>query len=505
MRQFFLFFWGVSMLMKAWGQDSINSVRFQITYQGSDQRYTVWVVPNYSTPNPNNQGTTEKGATAQVTLAVPKDFLIRDIQDIKGQWDKNPFKLGPGQPNQDWAGTGLDMSTAYYVIGKNPLETDYGSFVRSTPVALFSFRGDQCQGRLRVLDSNDPFIALANDRYSLNVANSFYSRSGQSVMGNQRPVEQFVGVFGAGAVCEEKLETQRLSLALPANQVSIFSVVPAVQLNGLPIHADQVQVKILNQPTSGEVRVMSTGELEFNPLSGQSGTFTFQYQVCLQNSPSVCTTGEVQIQVGAGIVNQTDLEVKSSASKKKSSVNDLIEYQIVVKNKGNSSVPFVQVNTEISSNQFVESYQLNQGAYKESIWSLPLMAPGDSAVLSLSSRIIEEGQYHLNAYLNPTVLPDLNSENNESSTCGSTPIVVCQGETVELSINPKYTGVRWYLNDILIGNQNLLTTNQSGVYTVIAENGDCLADGTCPIEIVHEICCPVQITIPSRTIKRKIQ
>jgi len=92
------------------GQISSNTVKYQVTYNPANQVYTAWVVPDYGVPNANNSTSTELGGTAQFSLAVPKDFVITNITDVKGTWtkvDDSSFrKLGPGQPNQVW--TGLD-------------------------------------------------------------------------------------------------------------------------------------------------------------------------------------------------------------------------------------------------------------------------------------------------------------------------------------------------------------------------------------------------------------
>lgn len=192
------------LLLNAWmsyAQLSSNAVGFQVTYDQASGRYTAWVVPQYSLPNANNSGTTERGGTAQFTLKVPASFVIQDITDVRGAWDKSPLRLGPGNAGQDWSGSGLDPAVNYYVIGKSPSETNYGPFVSGTPVALFTFRGNGCFGPISPLEPGSPFIAQADQRFSLNVANSFYTVSGQPPGGNQNPLEQFQSLVGPPAQC----------------------------------------------------------------------------------------------------------------------------------------------------------------------------------------------------------------------------------------------------------------------------------------------------------------
>jgi Bacterial Ig domain len=194
-------------------QQSINTVSYKLTYDVNTALYTAWVVPNYNVPNSNNSLTTEKGATAQFTVVVPKDFVIQNITDIRGVWDKNPLKLGPGQPGQDWTGYSLDPNFNYYAIGKSPSETDYGTFLNGQQVALFTFSASACFGEVGVLPPNSTFITVADALYSLNVGNSFYSRSGQPIGGNQNPLEQFLNVSGNAASCS----TNKLQLVKTAS------------------------------------------------------------------------------------------------------------------------------------------------------------------------------------------------------------------------------------------------------------------------------------------------
>ncbi|WP_028527184.1 beta strand repeat-containing protein [Runella limosa] len=186
-------------IIPAIAQDlSTNQVNYQLTYNPTTQVYTVWVVPQYNTPNPNNPEANELGATAQVSLKVPKDFVIQNVTDIRGTWEKSPVKLG----NQSaFTTSGLDPNYLYYVIGKTSTEVNYGPFSSGTPVSLFTFQGNACYGTVGVLAKTDPFVAAAKNLASLNTACSFYSRSGQATSGNVIPLEQFVDKLGPDVDC----------------------------------------------------------------------------------------------------------------------------------------------------------------------------------------------------------------------------------------------------------------------------------------------------------------
>ncbi len=84
-------------------------------------------------------------------------------------------------------------------------------FVQDTPVELFSFLSNGCVGPVGVLAKADPFVAAATSQ-SLNVACSFYSKSGQPGNdsnnqggGNQIPLEQFVEKLGPDTECRSDL------------------------------------------------------------------------------------------------------------------------------------------------------------------------------------------------------------------------------------------------------------------------------------------------------------
>lgn len=170
-------------------QRATNSVKYMVTFDKATAMYTAWLVPNYSTPNFNNPNTEEKGATAQFSLKVPKGFELTNFQNIKGEWDKGGSKIGSDVYFKD---AGVDMNFEYYIIGKSPVETNYGNFQEGEPVALFSFKGQTATpDKISVLENSDQFVDIAYNKLSLNVASSFYSRSGQAPKMDARPLEQF--------------------------------------------------------------------------------------------------------------------------------------------------------------------------------------------------------------------------------------------------------------------------------------------------------------------------
>jgi hypothetical protein len=185
-------------------QSSLNEVKYMITYDESEGLFTAWVVPSYSTPNFNNPDSEEKGATAQLSIKVPNGFVISSFKSIKGNWDGYATKIGSEAAFKE---AGLTTGMGHYIIGKTPSETNYGVFKAGEPVALFSFIGkSENPNLIAIVDKDDEFVKTAYNELSLNVAPSFYSRSGQKANSTSKPLEQFTKKTVLAEVIKEAVE-----------------------------------------------------------------------------------------------------------------------------------------------------------------------------------------------------------------------------------------------------------------------------------------------------------
>jgi Secretion system C-terminal sorting domain len=219
-------------------------VRYMVTQDEMSHVYTAWVVPEYNTPNYNNGDSEEKGATAQFTLKVSKGFSLSGIQDIKGNWDKQPFKISP-------VALGIDAASKYeyYVIGKEVGETNYGVFQDNAPVALFSFKGEGNTAEVSALENTDSFINLAKNKASLNVSSSFYSRSGQRPLMDAKPLEQFAAPITIETVLKNELARVGIEKSNQPNEV-------VNQVITYPNPAtDVVTVKYFSDETSAQLKI----------------------------------------------------------------------------------------------------------------------------------------------------------------------------------------------------------------------------------------------------------
>lgn len=296
----FMLFLFASVTVKS--QTSSNTVKYQITYNPANQVYTAWVVPDYNVPNANNSEVTESGGTAQFSIVVPKDFVITNITDIKGTWTKTTDsdfrKLGPGQPGQTWIG--LDPTLNYYLIGKAPNETNYGTFSSNVPVALFSFTGNSCYGVVKALPANDPFIAAADATYSLNAGNSFYSRSGQPNGGNQTPLEQFIAITGIPANCLPPQANPETASTAAGTSTTITVLANDKANDGTQATLTNVTTPtITTLPTKGTAIVNLDGTIKYTPNLGTFGTDIFIYTICDKINTITCDTAKVTISITA--------------------------------------------------------------------------------------------------------------------------------------------------------------------------------------------------------------
>jgi len=477
-------------------QNSPNTVSYRLTYDQATQRYTVFVVPNYSVPNANNGSSTERGATAQVSLVVPAAFQITGITDIRGIWEKTPLKLGPGNPNQDWSASSLPATLNYYVIGKSPVETDYGTFTSGTPIALFSFQGVSCQGVVRLMEPNEPFIAISDQLYSLNSGNSFYSRSGQPANGNQSPLEQFAGVSGSPANCS----TQSTIVANPDNQTVSRTVPTQVPIlsndtrNGAPIPVNEALITLVTNPVGGGIVVNNTGTLTYTPNGTFSGTDCFIYRVCLQLEPTVCDTARVCLTVPSAAT--TDIALTKTASSTTAAINGEVTFTITARNNGTVAATNIRIEDQIPAGLTLLGATPSTGTWTSPTWSIPTLGAGQSATLTLRVRVATEGVTTNVARLVTVDQTDTEQSNNTAQACFSVPIVICQGDRLDLSVDANLTDVRWFRDNIQIGTGNTISVNSSGSYTTRATNQTCPASGCCPIVVQTEICCPVDVCIP---------
>lgn len=295
--------WAIGIVSTAAQQLSANQVNYKLTYNTANQVYTVWVVPKYNTPNTNNSDPNEFGATAQVSLKVPKSFVIQNITDLIGTWEKSPLKLGS---QAVFTTANLDPDYLYYVIGKTPSEVNYGPFANGTPVALFTFKGNACYGPVGILAKADPFVAAAKTLASLSTACSFYSRSGQATSGNVVPLEQFVEKLGPDADCRIDLS---VDVAVSNQQPGLNSTVTltvSIKNDG-PSDATGVELKDII-PAGMTFQTYATAFGNYTPGTWTIGNIPAGQTVTLSVIVKVTQTGVQYYTAQVSKADQTDID-----------------------------------------------------------------------------------------------------------------------------------------------------------------------------------------------------
>ncbi len=526
---------------------SSNTVKYKLTYNKTTEVYTVWVHPDYNTPNANNPGTNELSATAQVSLKVPKSFVIQNITDILGFWQKDPRKLGDPALDPDLANETYDSEARYYAIGKAPIESDLGKFTVGDSVALFTFKGNGCQGPVSILDPTDPFIAAAFNAASLNVRGSFYSRSGQTGGGNEIPREQFIAKKGPDAFCGDNAQigiSKRVVSVINNNNGSYNITFRLKAVNSGGVALTNVQIfdtlsKAFPLPTTYSLvgGVTTTPAVPVNTSYTGTGTNTSLLAGTsgLAVSDSIMINFTVRVVTASGsfqniawaqgsangtlvrdkstdgnsadpdqngtpgnnglptpiVINQTgDLALFTSVSNKLPQVNDNVTIRVVVKNQGQVIATGVEVKDVLPVGLDLLS-PAGAGSYTAGTWTIGTIAVGDSAELFLTVKVVSMGVQYYTAEVSKMNESDVDSSPNNGieteddfgRTCVSAPITLCSSQAVEIAVPTGFTNVQWFKNNSPIPNAT------SAKLTVIAAGSYTFTstNSTCPTGG----CCPV--------------
>ena len=237
--------------------ESDLKTKYMITYDGGKDVFTAWIVPSYDTPNFNNPDTEEKGITAQFSLKVSREFTLTSLTDIKGSWEKMPIKIGS---QKAFLKVNIDPQFEYYIIGKTNGETNYGTFKSGEPIAIFTFKGTGGDiSKVAILDNNDPFVQIADKHFSLNVRNSFYSRSGQISKSSAKPLEQDAGFISLKEVLaiitsnvskEIDSEIEHKVLAYPNPTTNLINLKIFVEKDNANISIDLIDGRGISQQLS---------------------------------------------------------------------------------------------------------------------------------------------------------------------------------------------------------------------------------------------------------------
>lgn len=260
--------------------ESNLKTKYMITYDEGKDVFTAWIVPSYDTPNFNNPDSEERGVTAQFSLKVPREFILTSIADIKGSWEKTPTKIGS---QKVFSKVKIDPLFEYYIIGKTNTETNYGAFKSGEPVAIFNFKGKGGNfSKISILDNKDPFVEISDKSFSLNVRNSFYSRSGQTSKSSAKPLEQDAGsitlkeviaVMASKILKEVGLESENVVLAYPNPTANLVNLKIFVEKDNANIDIDLIDSRGIAQQLSKLKGTIGINTVQVNLKNVRSGQY----------------------------------------------------------------------------------------------------------------------------------------------------------------------------------------------------------------------------------------
>lgn len=126
-------------------QNLFAQLEFKLQWMEAEDQWGVFVRPNDSI-DPSDNIVTGSG---QVTLVAPLDFVLKNLEDVHGNWDDNALIISPPE-NPDF------QYLSFGLISNNP-PIKYASGLETL---LFTFQNEgDCVDTLHLIDNaTDPFI-----------------------------------------------------------------------------------------------------------------------------------------------------------------------------------------------------------------------------------------------------------------------------------------------------------------------------------------------------------
>lgn len=215
--------------------------------------------------------------------------------------------------------------------------------------------------------------------------------------------------------------------------------------------------------------------------------------------------------------SRADVALSKTIDKQMAMVGDFVNYTIKVWNEGQSTITGVEVTDSLNAGVQYITHATAIGNYNPNtgIWTVGTLAAGDTATISIGVQVVAQGVWFNSAEVTRMNEQDsdsspgngLESEDDYSRVCFTVPIQLCRGQgvSVDLAVPQQYTGVVWFRKvqggtpvQVGTGNTYLATETELGTYeyTYTSVSGNCPYDGCCPIILVVEDCCPIQVCVP---------
>jgi hypothetical protein len=195
--------------------------------------------------------------------------------------------------------------------------------------------------------------------------------------------------------------------------------------------------------------------------------------------------------------DKIDLSLSSSFEKKSVEKDGINQLKITLKNDGKTEATNIKVKLNIPySPPFImkEGQKCSNGSFDSNIWSIPSLTEGDSCVLYIDYKPVQDGVWYVEAEVMSTDQEDEDSKpNNQSQSeddftrnCFSIPIkFASEPFGMQLIVqDSKMDVTSWYKNGIKLNNSgNTLQITQFGTYSYEAKDFICPTQGCCPFII----------------------
>ncbi len=281
-------------------------------------------------------------------------------------------------------------------------------------------------------------------------------------------------------------------------------------------------------PQNGTLILYPDGSFSYTPNPNFVGVDLFQYEVCDNGNPKMCSKAIVTLTVTAPVSTMADLSLTKSVTQKKVAVGDLVTYSIMVKNEGQTPATGVTVKDMMPAGVQYQTNATAFGTYSNAtgIWNIGTIPAGQTVTLLISVKVLGQGTFFNRAEVltmdgtdpdskvgNSMQTPAQNGgkspllEDDYASTCFYVPVEMCEnlGDEFDISVPSGYSQIQWYKNGVAIqgATSSTLRVNTAGEYTFTTFEGSCPAGGCCPAVFVMISCCKPNICAPYSVVKTK--
>ncbi|MGA0560289.1 Ig-like domain-containing protein [Larkinella sp. VNQ87] len=258
------------------------------------------------------------------------------------------------------------------------------------------------------------------------------------------------------------------------------------------------------QPKHGSITLNPDGSYLYTPSNGYSGKDSVQYQVCLQNNPTVCDVAWLRLDVQPPI-QLIDLSLVKTVSKAQPALQEVISYTLALTNNGTANATGVEVKDLLPAGLTFQSSNGNYNA-NTGIWTVGTVNVGATVQLVITAQVTAAGTWFNKAEVSKADLPDIDStpnndnlsEDDISVACIAIPVNICDGDVYQIGLPSGYSGIQWYKDGQAIqgATGSTLQVTTAGSYSFTATNAQCPIQGCCPAIFVNGDCCKPTVCIP---------